>query len=142
MLDMMNFDILEHAPLNEAEWLEYVTHRRKILMEREKEDVGSRDRLSLDWVERKYQPRVCNSENNFAKRDAFSVASEISQRIGVDGETAFQIILCANDIALHWFSSNTDNRFRILDLAFEASRLLGVGFDTVYNVLLEENDLD
>ena len=101
-------------------------------MRREAENADGRAKLALDWIERQYQ-----SESS----DRVSVAARrISSRIGADAETAFQILLCAKEVARQWHTES-DNRFRLLDLAFDVSRLLCTGFNTVHAVLAEADEI-
>lgn len=106
--------------------------RREEVMKREAENSDGRPCLDLDWIERQYR---------FESGEALAhEAHEISSRIGVDTEQVYCILLCAIDVAQHW-QKDQDNRFRTFDVSFDVSRLLGTGFNTVYEVLREADVL-
>ena len=128
----MKFDTLEHMPSGETERMSYIARQRELVMRRETENADGRAKLALDWIERPYQP-----ESN----DRASVAArEISSRIGIDAEMAFRVLLCAEDVARQWHAES-DNRFRLLDVSFDASRIIGLGCSAVYEIMQAYADL-
>ena len=124
----MKFDTLERMPNGEAERVTYIARQSGLVMRREAENADGRPKLALDWIERPYQSDSGNLVSVIARK--------ISSRIGIDAETAFRILLCAKEVARKWHTKS-DNRFRLLDLAFDVSRLLCTGFNTVHAVLAE-----
>lgn len=123
---------LERMATNRSKNINRIALQREKVMKREAENADGRPSLDLDWIERQYR---LESEEALAHE-----AHEISSRIGVDAEKVYYILLCAIDVAQHW-QKDQDNRFRTFDVSFDVSRLLGTGFNTVYEVLRETDVL-
>ena len=122
----MKFDTLVHMPSDEAERLSYIVRQRGLVTKREAETADGRAKLALDWIERRYQ---------FEPNDRTSMAArKISNLIGADEETVFRVLLCAEDVDQHWHAEN-DNRFRVLDVSFDVSRIIGMGCNAVYEII-------
>ena len=117
---------------DQSQNVNFIAHQRDEIMRREVDNAGGRPSLDLDWIDRPYQLQSGDVITH--------TAQEIGNQIGVDAEKVFRILLCAIDVAQHWQKDHY-NRFRALDVSFDVSRLLGTGFNTVYEVLREADVL-
>ena len=129
----IHLSVLPHMPQNEPDRTDFITQMRNGIAERAAEDSLVRPGLSLEWVAFPFPP--------LRDSEASRAACKSNMLLGVDTETAYRMILCAEDVAQKWYAEASGNPFLILDIAYEVSRLLSVSFDCTYAVLLTANGI-
>ena len=127
---------LEHAPKAGKAYRDFVKSMQEEAHRRAADVSDGRGGISGFWAEASYMPNEeLMNEGYHPGGDLSNQAYVIGRRMAIDGETAFRILIMADDLIERWYG----HQIYFQPLSKEIAYILGLQERMVYGVLKEQD---
>ena len=127
---------LEHTPKGAKAYKDFVKSMQEEADRRAADVSDGRGGISGFWAEASYMPNEdLMNEGYHPGGDLSNQAYVIGKRMAIDGETAFRILIMADDLIERWYG----HQIYFQPLSKEIAYILGLQERMVYGVLKEQD---